>query len=188
MNVDYDACRNALRRADADLGASECHGVLCGLLCAAKEFPEDRWLEETLSGGTTGDSVSAQCTSLLRSARRETERQLTSRDYEFEPMLPDDEAPLSQRGRALAQWCRGFLYGLALGGLDETSTTSEEVREVLGDLSEFTRLEVSESERETMDMETDYTELVEYVRVGVMLVHTEMRSRLEKPSAEPRLH
>lgn len=186
MTVDYAACRNALRRANADLDASECHGVLCGLLCAAKEFPEERWLEETLSG--TEEEASARCTRLLRCARRETERQLESRDYEFEPMLPDDEEPLSQRGRALAQWCRGFLYGLALGGLDESTTTSEEVREVLGDLSEFTRLEVSESERETMAMEADYTELVEYVRVGVMLVHTEMRSRLEERSPEPRLH
>ncbi len=188
MTVDYVACREALERAHATLDASECHGVLCGLLCVARQFPEERWLNEILEPGESADPESARCTKMLRSARRETERQLEGQQFEFEPMLPDDEVSLTQRGEALARWCRGFLYGLAVGGLDDSVSTSEEVREVLTDLSEFTRLDVSDLEDETNTMESDYAELVEYVRVGVMLIHTELKARHDTPPGSGQLH
>lgn len=188
MTVDYLTCREALERAHATLDASECHGVLCGLLCATERFPEERWLSEVFEPGDSGGPDSARCARTLRSARRETERQLEGQQYEFEPMLPGDEAPLKQRGTALARWCRGYLFGLAVGGLDDSVSTSEEVREVLTDLSEFTRLDVSDLEDETNALESDYAELVEYVRVGVMLVHTELRARLELPPGGGQLH
>ncbi len=188
MTVDYVACREALERAHAAIDASECHGVLCGLLCANRRFPEERWLNEVFEPGESAGPESALCTKMLRSTRLETERQLEGQQFEFEPMLPDDEAPLVKRGEALARWCRGFLYGLAVGGLDESVSTSEDVREVLTDLSEFTRLDVSDLEEESNALESDYAELVEYVRVGVMLIHTELKGREDKPSEGNQLH
>ncbi len=188
MTVDYVACREALERAHATLDASECHGVLCGLLCVTRQFPEERWLNEVLEPGESGGPESARCTKMLRSTRRETERQLEDQQFEFEPMLPDEEVSLMQRGAALARWCRGFLYGLAVGGLDDSVSTSEDVREILTDLSEFTRLDVSELQDGTNALESDYAELVEYVRVGVMLIHTELKTRQEKPSGGNQLH
>ena len=188
MTVDYVSCHEALERAHAALDASECHGVLCGLLCVAEQFPEERWLSEVFEPGESGSPESARCTRMLRSTRRETERQLEGQQFEFEPMLPDDGSPLAQRGSALARWCRGFLYGLAVGGLDDSHSTSEDVREVLSDLSEFTRLDVSDLETGSDALESDYAELVEYVRVGVMLIHTELRGRKDKPSQGDQLH
>ncbi len=188
MTVDYATCRDALERAHATLDASECHGVLCGLLCVTKRFPEERWLNEVMDPAESNGTESAHCAKMLRLARREAERQLEAQQYEFQPMLPADETPLTQRGRALARWCRGFLYGLALGGLDESASASKEVREVLTDLSEFTGLDASDSEDDTNALESDYAELVEYVRVGVMLIHTELQARLENPPAGRPLH
>jgi yecA family protein len=188
MTVDYVACREALERAHAALDPSECHGVLCGLLCATRQFPEERWLDEVLQPGGTGGAESVRCKKILRSSRRETERQLEGQQFDFEPMLPDEEVPLTQRGEALTLWCRGFLYGLAVGGLDDSKFTSEDVREVLKDLSEFTQLDVSDLEAGTNALERDYAELVEYVRVGVMLIHTSLREREETPPGGEQLH
>ncbi len=188
MTVDYVSCREALERAHAALDASECHGVLCGLLCVTEQFPEERWLSEVFEPGESDNPESLRCAQMLRSARRETERQLEGQQFEFEPMLPDDGSPLDQRGEALARWCRGFLYGLAVGGLDDSRSTSEDVREVLSDLSEFTRLDVSDLKRGSNALESDYAEVVEYVRVGVMLVHTELRGRKDNPSKGDQLH
>ena len=188
MTVDYAACRDALERAHSKLDASESHGILCGLLCAAVEFPEKRWLGEVLESSDSNAGESLSCVKTLQSARREAARQLEEQQFEFTPLLPDDDAPLARRGRALARWCRGFLYGLALGGLDEAVPLSEQVREVLADLSEFTRLDVPESAPENNASESDYTELVEYVRVGVMLVHVELRARLQDSPADEKLH
>lgn len=188
MTVDYLVCRDALERAHAALDPSECHGVLCGLLCAAKQFSEERWLDEILRPGETDASEFADCKKILRRSRRDTERQLEGQQFDFEPMLPDERVSLMQRGEALAHWCRGFLYGLAVGGLDDSKTSSEDVREVLKDLSEFTQLDVSDLETGTNALERDYAELVEYVRVGVMLIHTALRGRDEAPSDGEKLH
>jgi yecA family protein len=188
MTMDYATYREALAHARSDLDASECHGVLCGLLCAAERFSEARWIEEVFASSDVAGPAAEDCASTLRAARQETQRQLDGKGYEFAPLLPDDDAPLPERGEALAHWCHGFLYGLALGGLEEPVSSSEEVREVLGDLSEFSRLDVTGTEAETNAMEADYAEIVEYVRVGVMLVHMELRARFEQPSAEDRLH
>ena len=42
-------------------------------------------------------------------------RTLVGNDADFEPLLPDDESPLSERADALSLWCQGFLYGLGSG-------------------------------------------------------------------------
>lgn len=188
MTIDYAACHQALASVDSDFDASECHGVLCGLLCAVENFPEERWLKEMLAASVAGASAIRNCAQTLKAAHRETQRQLSANQYEFAPMLPGDEAPLPVRGEALASWCRGFLYGLALGGVDDSITRSSEVREVLGDFSEFTRIEATEAEAESNSMETDYAEIVEYVRVGVMLVHSELQTRFGRPPADETLH
>lgn len=188
MTVDYVACRDALERAHAALDPSECHGVLCGLLCAAGQFPEKRWLNEVLRPGEADTAESAHCKKILRSSRRETERQLEGQEFEFEPMLPQEEVPLTQRGEALALWCRGFLYGLAVGGLKDSRATSENVREILKDLADFTQLDVSDLAAGTNALERDYAELVEYVRVGVMLIHSVLRERDETPFDGEQLH
>ena len=188
MTVDYVTCREALERAHATLDVSECHGVLCGLLCATKAFSEERWLGEFLDPVEAGSAEAERCRKTLRSARRETQRQLEGQQFEFEPLLPNDDVSLTQRGEALALWCRGFMYGLAVGGLDDSVATSEDVREVLNDLSEFTRLDVSDLKEGTNALESDYAELVEYVRVGVMLIHNELKARQKDPSIGDQLH
>ncbi|MDX1513265.1 MAG: UPF0149 family protein [Gammaproteobacteria bacterium] len=188
MTMDYAVCREALSDADSSVHPSECHGLMCGLLCASERFPEDRWLKEVFADASSAAPVVESCANTLRAARRETERQLAGDGFEFRPMLPADNEPLRTRGEALAGWCRGFLYGLALGGMGEAAAGSAEVREVLNDLSEFTRLDVSGLQTGSEALESDYAEIVEYLRAGVMLVHTELRSRFEGPGADDALH
>lgn len=188
MNIDYATCRDALSGADSSIHPSECHGLMCGLLCASEQFPEEQWLKEVLGDAKSSASVVAACANTLKASREETERQLTAKQFEFAPLLPDDEEPLPVRGEALAGWCRGFLYGLALGGMDDSAAGSTEIQEVLGDLSEFTRLDVAGIDPGPEASESDFAEIVEYLRAGVMLVHSELRFRFDKPGADETLH
>lgn len=188
MDIDYATCRDALSGADSSIHPSECHGLMCGLLCAAERFPEERWLREVLGDAKSPAAVVAACANTLKAAREVTERQLAANQFEFVPLLPDDQEPLPVRGEALAGWCRGFLYGLALGGMDDAAAGSTEIQEVLGDLSEFTRLDIAGAGPGPEDSESDYAEIVEYLRAGVMLVHSELRFRFEQPGADETLH
>jgi hypothetical protein len=188
MNIDYAACRDALSGAESSIHPSECHGLMCGLLCASERFPEERWLKEVLGDAKSPAPVVAACVNTLKAVREETERQLTANRFEFVLLLPDDEEPLPVRGDALAGWCRGFLYGLALGGMDDAAADSTEVQEVLGDVSECTRLDVAGVDLQSDSSEADYAEIVEYIRAGVMLVHTELQFRFERAGADETLH
>ena len=69
----------------------------------------------------------------------------------------------------------GFLYGLGSAGEDIQARLSKDALEVLSDFSEVTRLRTDAEESESS--EADYSEIVEYMRVGVMLIFEELRGR-----------
>ena len=58
---------------------------------------------------------------------------------EFELLLPEDEAPIEERTRALSLWCNGFLYGLGTTGAADPAGLSTDAGEVVRDLTEITR-------------------------------------------------
>ena len=94
----------------------------------------------------------------------------------FQPLLPADDEPLEERTAALAAWCQGFNYGLALavrfGDADE-AVRHEAIAEIVRDFAEMSQLGYQEDEGDR-DAEADWAELVEYVRVSVQLVFEEM--------------
>ena len=84
----------------------------------------------------------------------------------------DDEAPIAERAGALVDWCRGFLGGLGLSGSLAHEGLTGDAGEVLADLGRIAATELRHGEAE--DDEEAYAEVVEYVRVGVLLVHGEL--------------
>ncbi len=114
-------------------------------------------------------------TGALRSLYFVTSETLAGTDLEFQPLLPEDEQPLSERTAALAQWCVGFLYGLGSGAIDDLKTLPGEVGEVVRDFDDITRVGVDGGETDEQN-ESAYAELVEFVRVGVQLVFEELES------------
>lgn len=79
----------------------------------------------------------------------------------------------------LGQLCEGVLYGIGLaGGLNEMEKSlSAEVREVVNDLGEIARIDVSTLSTEDSDLEQleqDLMELVEFVKVGVLMLNEEL--------------
>lgn len=181
---EYDDLNRVLQRIDVEVGAAEAHGIVCGVLCVpSDESPE--WTEEITGPAEPGDLLTEECTSSLLGLYAETERQLSSVDCEFAPLLPDDDEPLSLRSAALGSWCAGFLLGLSLAGISDLEKLPADSREVINDLSRFAGIQTSEFEDEAE--EAAYAELVEYVRVGVMLINEELHSP-GHPHSEHRLH
>lgn len=172
---DYLELTALLRRLGYTELASNFHGALCGALCVVDvdRLGLDRLLADDAEslGSLDADDRAA----LLR-LRDEAGEDLASTDMSFEPLLPDDAMPLSQRVDALAAWCGGFLYGLSSHRTLDLRALSEEARETLKDFSEFTQAGFDAGG----DLETEeaaYAELVEYVRMGAQLLFLELRPR-----------
>lgn len=171
----YTAVRDSLAAADAESGPAEAHGLLCGLVCARGAGDPEPWFEQILGPAPRAGAVPAPLDALWRSTRDE----LTGGGLSFHPLLPDDAAPLPERARALGQWGEGFLAGLGLGNLAEEAARGGEIGEFLQDVAEITRVGFAPASGE--EDEAAYTEIVEYLRMGTLLVY----ETLTPPAAGP---
>jgi uncharacterized protein len=169
--------------------AAEAHGTLAGALCTASTYRFEDWLQEILPEGRA-QPIS---TGALHGLYFLTTETLSAAEMSFEPLLPEDVQPLDERAAALSQWCVGFLYGLGSGSIQDISQLPGEVGEVVRDFDEITRLGVDTGDSEEQN-ESAYTELVEFVRVGVQLVFEELQGLRDQPAdggddpEEPPLH
>lgn len=162
------------------LDPAELHGLLCGLLCADPNMERNRWLALARDELAEGVELTEPVCDLLAKLLEFGTAQLNAADGSVIPLLPDDDAPLRQRTDALGAWCQGFLYGLGLGQVEQHGQLSEESREFLRDATEIARVGFETDEGSETD-ETAYTELVEYLRVGLLMIMEDLRH-----SAAPR--
>jgi uncharacterized protein YgfB (UPF0149 family) len=171
MHVTFPEVVRVLERSGSSVSAAEGHGCLCGALCTTAEYPLERWLDEIVPEAP--DDTDEAAAAALRLLFTDTVRSLRGDEMEFEPLIPDDDAALESRAAALAQWCQGFLYGFGTGQPVKPEQIPASVGEILRDLTHIGRasVEVGESGEEE---EQAYAEIVEYVRVGVQLIHDEL--------------
>ena len=178
-SIAYEQLSDALARLGRGDDAAEYHGALCGALCLAK--PDEIDLMRLIEAGDEPVPNDAEARRTFVALRDETVEALQDSEMVFGLLLPDDEVALVPRVQALVTWCEGFLYGIASRpGLD-LKKLSEEGREIIRDLTEFTQAAVGEEEDPNIE-ETAYAELVEYVRVGVQLLYMELHPR---PTLDP---
>ena len=175
-SVDYDQLEDALRRCGAGWDASQAHGLLAGRLATAGADAGFEWLSQVLEGTDANNAFSSECEALLRALFEATYRQLSERQSEFEPLLPDDGDAASVRAAALAHWCEGFLHGLVSAkhadALKER-LAAEPLADIIRDMLEITRAAADDDGDGDSD-ENAYTELVEYLRVAAQLTYEEL--------------
>ena len=165
----YNVCNAIIVQSDADLSAAEAHGMATGMLCVNEQAESVVWLAELLQN--SGSVIDADKNVLVR-LFEETRRLLSSDEFEFDLFLPDDDSLLSERADALKNWCRGFLFGIGFRHL--ASGFNKETREILKDITEFTRLDTDVDGEED---ENDFAEITEYLRSAVLLLRDELSSK-----------
>lgn len=175
LHVTFPEVVRVLSEARSTVPAAESHGCLCGALCVAAEYPIETWLEEIVPEvnelGERGEP--------LKLLFEDTVRALRGDQMEFQPLLPDDDTSLEDRAVALSQWCQGFLYGFGTGEAFNEEELPANVDEILRDLTQIGRATVSLDEDDE-GQEQAYSDVIEYVRVGVQLVHDELYEARDK--------
>jgi hypothetical protein len=166
---------------------AECHGVLCGMICGENGQTSQDFLSHLtalqLLAATDGKLHDA-----MIEAFESTTQQLADEELRFRLWLPDDDRPLAERTRSLAQWCTGFLAGLGLGG--PLPALSDEAAEALQDVQQIARAGFSmcgdEVDEKVLKEENEqaFCEVVEYVRVVTLILREELR----RPGEDDRIH
>ncbi|MFW2077334.1 UPF0149 family protein [Acinetobacter sp. ULE_I010] len=137
---------------------SELHGLLTGIVCVTEAPTRDEWLQilSTLDVPKLDDSAIA----VLSEEAEDIFHALSEDELDYLPMLPDDEHSLSERVRALADWCEGVVLGF---GLASGQIRAEE-RELIESLQDVASVEFDESDNDE-EGEASYQELYEFVRL-----------------------
>lgn len=156
-----------LAALEAGLAPSELHGSLCGFLSGGGKPDQAAWFPSVMADPMLSAPAPGGA---LDQLYRASVAQLESADFAFELLLPPEDAPVSARGDGLLAWCRGFLggFGLASG---PNPPLSDEAEEALADLA---RIAASDLTYEEPDADEDaLAEVAEFVRVAVMLLHSD---------------
>lgn len=171
MQISYQDWSDFLLRVGAICSPAELHGLLCGIQCGGADGDWKNHVREfmDLLGAddmTTVDTALEAQFELIGGA-------LGDGQFNLQPLLPDDALPLAVRAEALAQWCQGFLHGLARHGEAALIRLDEDAREALIDLAEIARLDDVGADSEAA--EQDLMELVEYARMTLFNTVSQLR-------------
>lgn len=182
MQPDYKMITLLLSGNHVSHTPAELHGLLTGQLCSGIAEPDPDDLCELLAQHQPFAPVVRK---LLDRLLAEARGHLADMDYNFQPLLPTDEALLQERVSALGMWCDGFMVGFAAGYIRPESDLSAEAREILGDFGQLAAVS-DEAEDVSEQDEVDFMELVEYVRMAAITLYQQLGNSSEAPARDDR--
>jgi uncharacterized protein YgfB (UPF0149 family) len=180
FQVTFAEFAGVMQQSASSVDAAEGHGCLCGALCTSGDYSIERWLEELIPDEAR--SMAEGDAEVLQLIFADTVQSLRGVEMTFEPLLPEEDESLERRAALMAQWARGFLYGFGIGGKLPAGAIPATVDEVLRDVAQIggAAVDVGVAGEEE---EAAYTEVFEYLRVSVQLVHDELQSARENHAA-----
>lgn len=161
---------------------AEIHGVICGMLAGGMPLENREWLEPMADFINQGEPLVTEVKDELLKVFNETCQQLLDTDFALVLCLPDDAAPINDRGQALINWIQGFMLGFGLHQNDLTQC-SEDVKEALEDFSDIVRMDEQMAEDE--ESEQALFEVIEYVRISTMLCFNELGKSASNEQSSP---
>ena len=184
--VEFDELANLFVELKVFSSPSELHGMLCGLLARPEEIDEHGWLAGAATFLEQSSFDSDEAKTLLLEMFATTRQQLTATGFELLMILPDDDEDISDRAENLGRWCLGFVTGL---GAARTKLT-DEGKETLEDVEKIAQID-EQSLEACEEHEQDLMQLVEYVRMAALMLHSELHSQVGQPdvdSSQPSIH
>lgn len=147
---------------------SEAQGILIAYICAQPNEAILLWIKEI--SRLTNDAIKEG--DLLVALYKDTVQSLNDLNFTFTPLLP--EGDIYQKIDALQQCAEGLIYGIGINHL----TLEGDAYEFMTDLIEFSRAsfgpeEDDESTEDTEDTEQDFEEILEFIRMGILLLYHE---------------
>lgn len=182
MPLDFDECCNQMLEFGYEVSPSELHGLLSGIVCTGLKIRPDSVINLVIKHLNV-EACSERNRSTILAMYEFIEREMFSADSIYTLFLPDDELDLTQRVRSLAAWCQGYLVGFGTGSAQLNMTKfSAETEEALNDIVNISNLSDEFDSGEDEDNEAAYAELVEYLKVAVLLMSSEMLAATKKDS------
>jgi len=183
--MDYDQIKEALSPFPELESPSFIHGMLIGLICGDNDIEEAVWIKKIIEEAQI-KKVKESFLVALHAMYQDTNNGLNGSGFELVLCLPDDEDDVIGRAAMLGHLCEGVLYGLGLVGRlqDAEESISKDVRELINDFGDIAQIDIEAlaQAKEIGDAEeSDLMQLVEFVRIGVMMINEELNPTQAPP-------
>ena len=184
-NVTWQQLTSSLNMAELGASASECHGIICGLICGGINVENGSWLGAFNDLMNDGIALPVYLMKDLAQVFSNSCNEFSDDDYQLKLLLIDDEQPLSDRAVSLAQWSESFMAGFAIGN-ESGQAISKEVKETLADLSQISQIDTQITDDE--ESQQSFEEIIEYVRMSALFCFAEMGKKIEPEKKDSKLH
>lgn len=176
--ITYQELANALKKADSSFKPAEVHGFICGILAATGGKLDNTWIK-TFTGAKKNRALNDCLQQLLETSYHE----MSEFSFEFSLLLPEDEEPILIRSESLGAWCEGFLTGLNKYHVPLKNRSPSDTTESINDMIEISQINFDEVSEDDED-ENAYFELVEYVRLAVLMIFQELNTQAKSRTGE----
>ena len=173
---DFEEIANHMVEQGLESSPSTVHGCLCGLLAAGAPSEAEVCLDAL--DQALGLSVHGELAEQVMQLYTVTAAALLDDEFDFYPLLPDDEVDIAERTGEMAAWCKGFLAGFAhvsVGAEKSPPALSEDSGEILKDFAKISQAIIDDQDSEE-ELENSYMELVEYLRFAALNVFMDLVS------------
>lgn len=185
QKVSWQQLSSALNTAELGATPSECHGVLCGLICGGINIEDNSWSGAFNDLMNDGMGLPLDLKNLLKEIFDETANQLVSGEYQLKLLLNDNEQSLGDVALSLTQWAESFMAGFAIGN-ESKKKLSKDVTEAIGDLGQISQLDTDVENDE--ESQRAFEEIAEYVRLSAIMCFSELGQKPEPAKDKKNLH
>ncbi|MBA3661275.1 MAG: UPF0149 family protein [Gammaproteobacteria bacterium] len=168
LSPHYNDVSDILNQTTLKLHPSQVHGLICGILCGDPHADHPAW--QTL---VAGEEASPQTHQVLQKLYDMSAHELQEFLLEFQLLLPDEEENLRERAEALTLWCQGFLTGLKIADVKIIGREASDATEAINDIIEIAKMNYEDVVASEED-EVAFTELIEYVRMAIILLYQDL--------------
>ncbi len=183
----FEDVANLFGKSSVYTHPSFAHGYWLGMICGGVQASPKAWLETVLGQEENWAKLPTPLQHMILLTAEASVEQLGDSQYSLQLLIPDDDEDLDDRVHAISEWCRGFMQGFREQNQKHHELLQGDAAEALADINEITQmgLELEDDPEE----EQNYIELVEYVRVAVILIHQDLLSKQSQPTGgSPILH
>lgn len=169
--IDLDNIFSLFEQHEVFANPSEIHGAITGLLAGGLPITDQDWIGPLSDFYHQGLSFPTPVVQLLELMFKTIWEDLNDDSLSFALLLPEDEAPLTDRSVALSAWTQGFLLGFGTNK-DVLKDASDDVNEVIQDFAHISKMVVDVDDNE--ENETAYFEIYEYARISAVMCFSEL--------------
>jgi yecA family protein len=172
--MEFSDIQEMLIKINSINDVAESHGIASGMLVANTAADKLLWIKQIMGDIEEGSLPPADIIEVTGNWFEQIKQQLQDSNLRFELCLPDDDEVLNLRVESLQEWCKGFILGIAMSGVNDFAELAEDTRELLSDFSRISSEE--EFDLENVDeAEIAYADISQYVRIGVLLINEELQ-------------